>query len=95
VSYASASAEAWMSGPIVMSRDIHFWVEQLRSMNRTLQGSANLDPIEPHLSVAMCMGRLGHISLTATLRPGPDPEAETHCFRTEVDQSYLPQLIAR
>ena len=64
-------------------------IEQLES---TLQGRAELDCMEAHLTVELVMGKRGDVDLSISLTP--DTERQKHRFLDEIDQSYFPKIAS-
>jgi hypothetical protein len=87
----SKGAEVWVSGPIIDLPEIKVWLEECEKMNKTLSGEANLDCIEPELSVRLRAEPLGHIRMEVEITP--DNLTQEHRFQFEIDQSYLAELI--
>jgi hypothetical protein len=58
---------------------------------RSLAGEANLDCLEPQLSVSLKAKSLGHITLEVSITP--NHLTQKHWFQFEIDQSYLPALV--
>jgi hypothetical protein len=92
VEYSSNEAIVRTNGPILHLSDLSGWLEKLRDLNRELKGEANLEPIEPMISVKLKAELLGHILVNVSITP--DVLHEGHWFEFEVDQSYLPMLIS-
>lgn len=84
-------ADVWASGAFIHLAEIKAWAGSCEQMYKTLSGEANLNCMEPELSVKMRMHELGHISMEVSLTP--DCLTQEHKFQFEVDQSYLPQLV--
>jgi hypothetical protein len=84
-------ADVWASGTFIFLTEIKDWADSCEQMYKTLSGEANLNCMEPELSVKMRMHELGHISIEVSLTP--DCLTQEHKFKFEVDQSYLPQLV--
>lgn len=84
-------ADVRASGAILHLSEIQKWLDALVPLHATLNGSAELACIEPylHAKVELKDGR-GTFALEIT----PDHLTQEHKFRFEVDQSYLPELIA-
>jgi hypothetical protein len=60
-------------------------------MYERLSGEANLDCIEPELSVRLRAETPGHISMEVAITP--DQLTQQHRLQFEVDQSYLAEMI--
>jgi hypothetical protein len=65
---------------------------ELRELHLTLRGVAILASVEPNLKVTLeGQGPSGVLELTIEI--SPDHPNQSHSFRVEVDQSYIPQLL--
>lgn len=58
----------------------------------TLEGRAGLDCMEPDLDVEFTARGGGHIGVKVSINP--DHLSESHEFLDEIDQTYLPGIIA-
>jgi hypothetical protein len=79
-------------GPIVHLGEIADFLKGCEALYANLRGSAVLSCMEPSLRAELTAGSLGHIQLVISLTP--DHLAEQHTFRSELDQSFLPAVIA-
>lgn len=61
-------------------------------MYSTLNGSAELNCMEPYISIAFTASSNGHIGVKLSVTP--DHTKETHEYEDEIDQSYLPAIIS-
>jgi hypothetical protein len=87
-------ASVWASGAIVMVSDIERWATQCDALYESGQGEAVLQPCEPNLLVSLrSSDRLGHILMCVEITP--DHMTQEHRFDFEIDQSYLPSLMAQ
>ena len=87
-------ASVWASGSIIMVSDLGRWAAQCEKLYETGQGEAALQPCEPNLSVSLrASDRLGHINMRVEITP--DHMTQQHRIDFEVDQSYLPPLLAQ
>lgn len=88
----SPGAEVWTSGPIIHLSEVVNWLADGETMRRTLSGEANLDCMEPELSVKLrTEGSLAHVSMRVEITP--DNLKQEHVFLFEIDQTYLTGLI--
>ena len=87
----AAGADVWVSGAIIHLPELERWAEACEQMYKTLAGEANLECIEPELSVEMKMGGHGQMAMVVSLTP--DPLTQKHQFQFGIDQSYLPRLV--
>jgi hypothetical protein len=62
------------------------------TLYKDLQGKAELPCIEPELSAILEAKSLGQISMTVKITP--DHLSQSHKFTFQLDQSFLPRLIA-
>lgn len=86
------SATVNCGGSILMTSDFLRFRDQLIAVNTDLVGEAELAGYEPDLRVSLKMQRLGH--LKAEVEITPDHLSQFHQFLLDLDQSYLPALIA-
>ncbi|MEM8884092.1 MAG: hypothetical protein AAGD14_08500 [Planctomycetota bacterium] len=92
--YTADGARVWTGGEI-------FTIECLASLRAGCSilhadfragMTAELPPIEPDLAIRMKVSdRVGHMELEVEMTP--DPLRQSHLFRHELDQSYLPTFI--
>ncbi len=78
-------------GPILHLSEIEAFLRGCEAMHESHAGSAALDCMEPNLSAELSMESAGH--LAATVHITPDHLTETHTYRFEIDQSFLPEII--
>lgn len=81
----------WASGSIIHLSELHRWLISARELNNTLKGEANLECMEPELSV--CIKSSSHSHLEMEVNITPNHLEQEHKYHFEIDQSYLPQLI--
>lgn len=81
-----------VSGSILRSDELRDWVDSLAGMNVRVSGDAKLICVEPELKVEMVCSSLGVISVKVEITP--DNLKQFHSFEFEIDQSYLPGVIA-
>ncbi len=84
-------SSVWVSGPIIHLSELHGWLVSTQAMNESLKGEANLDCMEPELSVSLKAEGLGHINMEVNITP--DHLSQDHKYHFEIDQSYLSELI--
>lgn len=61
-------------------------------MYSTLSSKAELNCMEPYMSVEFSASVNGHIGVKLSVTP--DHVKETHDYEDEIDQSYLPAIIS-
>ncbi len=85
--------QAWVraTGPFLMTSELAVFLTELRRMNETLTGTADLHPLEPNLRVHLECGPTGQILTEIELTP--DHPTQTHTFELQLDQTYLPGII--
>ncbi len=86
------SATVKCAGSILMTTDVDQFRKELESLGATLTGEATLSSFEPELKVTLKGQRLGHIE--AEVEITPDHVTQYHRFTLDLDQSYLPALVA-
>jgi len=85
-------ASVTVTGSIVHLSDIACLLKGAESMYAELKGQASLPCIEPELYVELKAKGHGHIDVEVSITP--DNLTQSHHFRFEIDQSYLPGLTA-
>ena len=90
--YRSASSRVKTEGPIIHLGELVGLFESCERLYETLAGEAELDCMEPELNVKLKAGLSGQIQLEVSITP--DNLNEEHIFRQDIDQTYLPQIIA-
>ena len=93
---ATASCEAsgalvWTDGPIIHLPEIERLMNGVQQMYTSLSGIAVLGCMEPELDFQLNMTGQGRIEMEVNITA--DHLAQEHCFRFELDQSYLPKLV--
>lgn len=85
--------QAWVraTGPFLMTSELALFLTELRRMNETLTGTAELQPLELNLRVHLGCGSTGQLLTEIALTP--DHPTQTHTFELELDQTYLPGII--
>lgn len=84
-------ASVWASGEIVQLGDLRGWIESVGHLHRELSGVARLAPLEQNLSVLLQIDRTGGIEMEVEITP--DPGSQSHRFRFDIDQTYLPPFL--
>jgi hypothetical protein len=79
-------------GAILMTTDFDHFREELASLSETLAGEATLTGFEPGLKVTLKMQRLGQVEGEVEITP--DHLNQFHRFTLDLDQSYLPAVLA-
>jgi hypothetical protein len=79
-------------GAILMTTDIDQFRVELNALSETLTGEATLGSLEPQLKATLKAQSLGHIVVEVEI--SPDHLEQFHRFTFNLDQSYLPPLIA-
>ena len=75
----SQGASVWANGPIIHLSEIQSWLTSLEQMNQTLKGKADLECMQPELSIDMTiLDQLGHLKIAIHLTP--DHMTQEHKF---------------
>jgi hypothetical protein len=82
-----------IQGPWIRSDEISSFRDELSTLNLRLEGVAHLRCLEPYINAKVTSAALGHLDVV--IEATPDPMTQTHRFELELDQSYLPGLIAQ
>ena len=81
-----------IDGTFVHAGQLQSWLAELERVHHSLEGTAELAPIEPELRVTLTSGAAGRME--AVVEITPDHLNQEHTFRFELDQSYLPGLMS-
>lgn len=84
-------SSVWASGSIIHLTELYGWLTSAKELNKTLKGEANLECMEPELSVFIKSSSLGHMEMEVNITP--NHLEQEHKYYFEIDQSYLSQLI--
>jgi hypothetical protein len=79
-------------GSFVRNSEIAGLLRGAEHLYESLSGSAGLECLEPNLHVQLNAKTGGHLEVEISITP--DQLNETHRFKDEIDQTYLPQIIA-
>lgn len=90
----ASGASVWASGAILETVSVLGLSRGLHEMHTTLRGEAVLHSHEPNIVVRLLTAdRSGHVTVEVELTP--DHLTQEHRFEFEIDQSYLPSIIAQ
>jgi hypothetical protein len=93
VAYCSyPGAKVIVDGPFLRTDEIRKFGAQCATLHSTLVGQAHLDCMEPYLSVVLTGNSRGHVAVEIELTP--NHLNQRHEFRDQMDQSYLPAIVA-
>lgn len=84
-------SSVWTSGPILHLGEIEGWLPTLRSMVKTLSGTAALECIEPYFGVLLVAKTLGHVEAKVSITP--DHLTQRHEYIFVLDQTFLSPLV--
>ena len=84
-----------VSGAFIHLDELKKWREDLKAFQRTLMGAVELPTVEPTLAVKIeaQKSKIGHLSCEVRLTG--EHMSEFHRYSFEIDQSYLPGLLAQ
>lgn len=89
-----AGASVRVSGAILDTRSFARFREGLAALHAALAGNTRLESHEPHLVVHVApVDRVGHLG--ARVEITPELATQRHEFRFDLDQSWLPSLVAQ
>jgi hypothetical protein len=77
--------------PCIHLGELNALLDGCERMYATLQGRAELQCMEPGLSVTLTASGHGHIDVHVSMTP--NASGETHLYEDQFDQSYLPPII--
>jgi len=87
-------ASVWVSGSIITVNDIMGLASDSDELYQNRIKEFEMDPIEPELRFAVkTTDSLGHLELTVEITP--DHLSQEHTFQFEIDQSFLPSIVAQ
>jgi hypothetical protein len=90
----SNGASVWASGAIIMVSDLVGLATECEALCERGQGEAVLQPCEPNLLLHLRpLDKRGHNLMHVEITP--DHMTQQHRFDFEIDQSYLPSLVAQ
>ena len=78
-------------GSIIHLLEIVRFLKSLEDLSTDLKGSAVLDCMEPYLKVEIKAKSLGHLQIIVDITA--DHLNESHRFKGETDQTYLPPML--
>ncbi|HEX5082615.1 MAG TPA: hypothetical protein VFY40_11255, partial [Blastocatellia bacterium] len=87
----ASGAVVWINGPIIHLSEIYRLLKGCEQMSDSLSGAAELGCMEPELALKLKMLKNGQMEMDVEI--SPDHLTQTHQFRFDIDQSYLPNLI--
>jgi hypothetical protein len=87
----ASGATVWTKGPIIHLSEIYRLMKGCEQMSDSLSGEAQLDCMEPELDLTLKMSKSGQIKMEVEI--SPTHLTQSHWFRFDIDQSYLPKLI--
>lgn len=88
--YPSSSVTA--GGPILHLSEVATFKKSCEELYQKLKGRAVLDCMEPNLRVELLAEAHGRIKVAISITP--NHLTESHDFRDELDQTFLPPIIA-
>ncbi|GAA0217792.1 hypothetical protein QOZ96_003396 [Brevundimonas nasdae] len=80
-----------LSGPWLRRDEVAAFLQQVEAMSENLSGKAELYPVEPAIKAVLEIDVRGQIALV--VEATPDHMTQSHRFRFELDQSYLPVIV--
>jgi hypothetical protein len=89
--YRSAGASVIVEGPILHSPDVSRFRNQCEALYEFLRGSAQFDSLDAGFKIVLSSNDYGRIGMAVDITP--DIVDEQHRFLSEIDQSYLPDVI--
>jgi len=90
--YRTPHSVVRVEGPLLDLNAVERLMSECRALYRDLKGRAVLASYEQYVQAELSGDGRGHLHLEVNLSPGDD--AEDHVFRTELDQTYLPDIVA-
>jgi len=87
----ASGASVFADGSIIHLPELERWHSQIVGLLASVGGEANLECMEPNLSVGLKANSLGHIAMDVSITP--DHITQRHHFEYQIDQSYLTSLV--
>jgi hypothetical protein len=89
-----AGASVWATGAILDTIGLLRFRDELERLHQTLSGEAVIESPEPNVVVRVAAADgAGHLRVRVEV--SPDHLAQGHWFEFEIDQSYLPAVVAQ
>ncbi|WP_295134448.1 hypothetical protein [uncultured Reyranella sp.] len=85
------SATVRISGPCLRTDEVAGFTRQLEELYANLQGTAELNCMEPNLRLKATCDKSGKMELFIEITP--DHLTQKHQFTFSIDQSYLPETL--
>lgn len=76
-----------------LTEQLFIWRDSLKKMYETLEGTYNFSIADPILGISFECQKLGQINVTVEM--SENNLTESHVFKYEIDQSYLPDIIQK
>lgn len=84
-----------VTGPFIHLTELQAWREDLKEFESTLKGSVELPAMEPTLNIKIEEEESSRGHLKCIVLITGDHLSEEHRYLFQIDQSYLPGLIAQ
>lgn len=90
----ASGASVWVTGSFLQVFDITGLASDSERLYQNEVKTVEMSPLEPYLAIEIkATDRLGHFELSVEITP--DHLSQEHRFVFEIDQSYLPALVAQ
>lgn len=86
-------SSAEIADGIAFTEHLFVWRDSLKKMYETLEGGCNFLIVDPSFAIAMECQKLGQLRVTVDI--SENQITESHTFKYELDQSYLPEIIQK
>jgi len=90
--YHRSESSVVAGGPIVHLGELWGLYQGILRMHEASAGEANLECLEPNLTVRLEAGSRGQLKVETSITP--NHLSETHKYEDELDLSYLPAIIS-
>lgn len=87
----ASGASVWIHGPHIHLSEIKRLVDGVEQMQSSFSGVAELGCMEPEFDLKLKVKEQGRIEMQVSINP--DHPFQSHRFKFEIDQSFLPKLI--
>ena len=90
--YTGRGSRVMANGAFIRTDELNEFLGGLVVLDKELKGDASLKCMEPNLNVEVYAKSLGHMEMKTKLTA--DHMTESHEFTEQIDQTFLPPIIA-
>ena len=89
--YVGRDSHVIAHGAFIRTDELNRFLVDLATLDKELKGKAGIKCMEPNLYVEIYSKSLGHLEIKTKLTA--DQLTETHEFKEQIDQTFLPPII--